>query len=101
MTFEEFNNLAYNRVPLLMAVELLMQNGRPFVEKTDRAEIVAAIKKNTKNFMADVMLDEIVKMAKELAPLRACTLLEYVKRSDLDFQKLGALDAFHCPVCGD
>lgn len=100
MTFEEFNNLTYNRVPLLMAVELLLQNGRPFVENTDRAEIIAAMKKDTKNFMADVMLDEIVKTAKELAPLRACKLMEYVKRSDLNFEVPGEQEAGICPICG-
>lgn len=89
------------RLTLLMAIDLLMQNGRTFVEETEHSEIVAALKNTTKNYMADVILDEIVNIAKELAPLRTCKLLEYVKRSDLDFKKPGAPDADHCPICGD
>ena len=65
MKFEEFNKLACdNRMALLMAIDLLMQNGRTFVQETATAEIISAMKVSTSNFIADVILDEIVSTAK-------------------------------------
>ncbi len=101
MKFEEFNKLACdNRMALLMAIDLLMQNGRTFVQETATAEIISAMKVSTSNFIADVILDEIVSTAKKLSPLKTCDVLDYVKRSELEFKKSGAQEAGICPICG-
>lgn len=101
MDFETFNKLAYdNRMVLLMAIDLLMQNGRVFVEETNTAVLIVTMKACVKNLIADSMLEEIVKTAHALAPLKTCKVLDYVKRSELEFKKPGAQEAGICPICG-
>lgn len=46
------------------------------------------------------MLEEIAKTVQELAQLRTCKLLAYVKRSSLDFRGPDAPRSGLCPICG-
>lgn len=102
MKFDEFNKLVHNnRMILLIAIDLLMQNGRRFVLDTETSELISAMKNTAKNLFAEYMLKETVDIAKELAPLRTCEVLDYVKRSDLQFKKPGAPESGICPICGD
>ena len=102
MTFEVFNKLACNnRMVLLMAIDLLMQNGRTFLQNTEITVLVTALKTDTKKLFAEYLLEEIVNTAKELAPLRTCQVLDYVKRSELDFKKPSDPESGICPICGD
>ncbi len=101
MNFETFNQLAHNnRMVLLMAIDLLMQDGRGFVQEAPTAALVSIMKASVKNLMAGSMLEEIVKTAQALAPLRTCEVLDYVKRSELEFKKPGAQESGICPICG-
>lgn len=89
MKFEKFDWLARgNRPALLLAMELLMQSGRGFVQNTEKAEIIGQLKNTAGKLIAETMLAEIADIAKELAELRTCKLLEYVKRSGLEFERL-------------
>lgn len=55
MTFEVFNKLACNnRMVLLMAIDLLMQNGRTFLQNTEITVLVTALKTDTKNFLRSI-----------------------------------------------
>lgn len=101
MKFEEFNQLAIgNRSTLLLAMELLMQNGREFIQDTEKAEIVAQLKSSAGKLIAENVLAEVTDIAKELALLRTCEVLEYVKRSGLEFELPNAQKPGICPVCG-
>lgn len=101
MKFEEFDRLARgNRSSLLMAVELLLENGRKFIQAIEKAEFAAAMKTDVGNFITDDVLAEIADITQKLARLRTCKLLEYVKRSGLEFEKPNAQKPGICPVCG-
>lgn len=101
MKFERFDWLARgNRAALLLAMELLMQSGRGFVQNTERAEIIRQLKNTAGPLIAENMLAEIADIAKELAELRTCKLLEYVKRSGLEFERPGSQEPGVCPICG-
>ena len=85
MKFDEFNKLVHkNRMILLIAIDLLMQNGRRFVQDTETSELISAMKNTAKNLFAEYMLKETVEIAKELAPLRTCDPESGI-----------------CPICGD
>lgn len=101
MKFETFDQLTRgDRAALLLAMEVLMQSGRGFVQNTEKAEIIAQLKSTAGNLIAENMLAEIADTAKELAELRTCELLEYVKRSGLEFERPDAPEPGVCPVCG-
>lgn len=60
MTFEVFNKLACNnRMVLLMAIDLLMQNGHTFLQNTEITVLVTALKTHTKKLFAEYLLEEI------------------------------------------
>lgn len=100
MRFDDFNKLVYsNRIVLLVAIDLLMENGRVFVKDTALADLVSALK-SCGNLFAESVLTEIAETAKALSQLRTCKLLEYVKRSNLDFKKPSAQESGVCPICG-
>lgn len=101
MKFETFDQLARgNRSTLLLAMEVLMQSGREFVQRTERAELVSALKESTGKLIAETMLAEVADVSKELSGLRTCKLLEYVKRSGLEFERPDAPEPGVCPICG-
>ncbi len=101
MKFEEFDMLARGSRPwLLLAMDLLMENGRKSIQSTDQTELASQLRSDAGNFIVGNMLAEIVDTAKKLAQLRTCKLLEYVKRSGLEFERPGAPEPGVCPVCG-
>ena len=101
MKFEKFDWMARgNRPALLLAMELLMQSGRGFVQNTEKAEIIGQLKNTAGKLIAETMLAEIADIAKELAELRTCKLLEYVKRSGLEFERPDSQEPGVCPICG-
>lgn len=101
MEFEKFDWLARgNRPVLLLAIELLMQSGRGFVQNMEKVEIIGQLKNTAGTLIAENMLAEIADIAKELAELRTCKLLEYVKRSGLEFERPGSQEPGVCPICG-
>jgi len=101
MKFDQFNQLAIgSRVVLLMAMELLMENGREFIQNTEKAKLVSGIKSAAGNLVAADVLVSVVDTAKELARLRTCELLGYVKCSALEFSQSGEQEPETCPVCG-
>lgn len=101
MKFDRFNQLAIgNRMVLLMAIDLLMQNGREFIQNTEKTELESGMKRTAGNLVAAAVLTEVVEIAKELAPLRTCEVLEYVKCSALEFPRPGQQEVEVCPVCG-
>ena len=101
MKFDQFNQLAIgNRMVLLMAIDLLMQNGREFVQNTEKAELVSGMKRVAGNLIAENVLTEVVDIAMELTQLRTCELLKYIKCSALAFTRPGQQEPGICPVCG-
>lgn len=101
MTFGDFNKLACgDRVALISAIDVLMQVGQNHVRETQFSEIASEIKKSGGNLFNGDMLEEIAKTVKELAQLRTCKLLAYVKRSNLDFRSPTAPRSGLCPICG-
>lgn len=101
MKFETFNQLARgNRSTLLLAMEVLMQSGREFILRMEKAELVSTLKENAGKLIAETMLAEVVEVSKELSRLRTCELLDYVKRSDLEFERPDAPEPGVCPICG-
>lgn len=101
MKFEEFDMFARESRPwLLLAMDLLLGNGRKFIQNTDQAELASQLKSDAGNLIVGNMLTEIVDIAKKLSQLRTCKLLEYVKRSGLEFERPGMPKPGVCPVCG-
>jgi len=101
MKFDRFNQLAIgNRMVLLMAIDLLMQNGREFIQNTEKEELISGMKRVAGNLVAANVLTEVVVIAKDLARLRTCELLEYVKCSALTFTRPDQQEPGICPVCG-
>lgn len=100
MKFDQFNQLAIgNRMVLLMATDLLIQNGREFIQNTEKAELVSGMKRVAGNLVAADVLTKVVDIAQELAQLRTCELLEYVKCSALTFTRPDQQEPEICPVC--
>lgn len=101
MTFGEFNKLACgDRVTLISAIDTLMQAGQTYIRGTEIAEIISELKKGGGNLFTEQMLERIAQIAKDLAQLRTCTLLAYVKRNRLDFRGPNAPRSGICPICG-
>lgn len=101
MKFEEFDMLARGSRPwLLLAMEMLMENGRKFIQNTNQAELASQLRSDAGNFIVGDTLAEIVDTAKKLAHLRTCKLLEYVKCSGLEFERPGSQEPGVCPICG-
>ena len=101
MKFGDFNKLACgDRVTLISALDILMQVGQNYVRDAELSEIVSEMKKGGGNLFGGNILEEIAKTVKELAQLRTCKLLAYVKRSSLDFRGPNAPRSGLCPICG-
>lgn len=101
MKFGDFNKLACgDRVTLISAIDILMQVGQNYVRETQLSEIVSEMKKGSGKLFSGDMLEEIAKIVQELAQLRTCKLLAYVKRSSLDFRGPDAPRSGLCPICG-
>lgn len=101
MTFETFGRIACsNKVAVIMAMDLLLQNGRSFVMNNREADLVAAMESCTGNLISEQTLQDIVSMAKSLAQLGTGLLLAYIKKSGLDVSMPGGQAEGICPVCG-
>ena len=101
MKFGDFNKLACgDRVTLVSAIDILMQVGQNYVREAQPSEVASEIKKSGGNLFSGDMLEKIAKTVQELAQLRTCKLLAYVKRSNLDFRGPNAPRSGLCPICG-
>lgn len=101
MTFETFDRIACgDKVAVIMAMDLLLQNGRSFVINNREADLVAAMKSCTGNLIFEQKLQDIVSTAKSLAQLNTGILMAYIKKSNLDVSMPGGQAEGICPVCG-
>lgn len=101
MTLEEFNRLATgNRVALVVALELLLQNGRRVIQQEDPMKLVASCKAPLGGFFAEDAFQEIVGVCRKLAALDTNVLVAYIRHSSLDLKALGVEETGVCPICG-
>ncbi len=101
MTLEDFNRLANgDRVTLVVALELLLQNGRNTIRREEPLKLVDACKGRIGGFFAEGALQEIVDVCQQLAALDTNILVDYIRRGSLDMKAPGAEEAGVCPVCG-
>lgn len=101
MTFEEFNRLADgDRVPLVLGLEILLQNGRRLIQGEDSLELVSAGSTSMKSFFAEAEIRKIAEVCRKLAALETNVLVDYIRRGNLEMKAPGAEEAGVCPVCG-
>lgn len=101
MTLEDFNRLANgDRVTLVVALELLLQNGRNTIRREEPLKLVDACKGRIGGFFAEGALQEIVDVCRQLAALDTNILVDYIRRGHLDMKAPGEEEAGVCPVCG-
>lgn len=101
MTLEDFNRLANgDRVTLVLALELLLQNGRNTIQREEPLKLVAACKERIGGFFVEGALQEIVDVCQQLAALDTNILVDYIRRGSLDMKAPDAEEAGVCPICG-
>lgn len=101
MDFEQFNRLAAgDPMTLLMALELLLQNGRRTIQAMEAPRLVDACMADMGGLFTAGKIQEIVDACKMLAGLEAGKLAGYIKRSSLDIKDPGADEEGICPMCG-
>ena len=101
MALEDFNRLANgDRVTLVLALELLLQNGRNTIQREEPLKLVAACKERIGGFFEEGALQEIVDVCRQLAALDTNILVDFIQRGSLDMKAPGAEEAGICPVCG-
>ncbi len=101
MTLEDFNRLANDdQVTLILALELLLQNGRNTIQREEPSKLAADCKERLGNFFAEEMLWEVASVCQQLAALDTNILVDYIRRGSLDMKPPGAEEAGICPICG-
>lgn len=101
MTLEEFNRFADgDRVPLVLGLEFLLQNGRSMVQGEDTLELAVAGSASMKSFFAEAEIHKIAEVCRKLAALETNVLVDYIRRGNLEMKAPGAEEAGVCPVCG-
>ncbi len=101
MTLEDFNRLANgDRMTLVVAMELLLQNGRSTIQREEPLKLVAACKECIGGFFEEGALQETVDISQQLAALDTNILVDYIRHGSLDMKAPGAEEAGICPICG-
>lgn len=101
MTLEDFNRLANgDRVTLVVALELLLQNGRGTIQEETPVTLTANCKEGLGGFFAEETLREIANVCQQLAALDTNILVNYIWRGGLDMKAPDAEEAGVCPICG-
>lgn len=101
MTLEQFNRLAIgDRVTLVVALELLLQNGRNTIQREEPLKLVSGCKERIGGFFAEGALREIVDVCQQLAALDTNVLVNYIRHGSLDLKAPDAEEAGVCPICG-
>lgn len=101
LTLEQFNRLAAgDRVTLVVALEILLQNGRNTIQREEPLKLVSACKERIGGFFMEEAIREIVDVSQQLAALDTNVLVDYIRRGSLDMKTPGAEEAGVCPVCG-
>lgn len=101
MTLEDFNRLANgDRVTLVVALELLLQNGRGTIQEETPVTLTANFKEGLGGFFAEETLREIANVCQQLAALDTNILVNYIWRGGLDMKAPDAEEAGVCPICG-
>lgn len=101
LTLEQFNRLADgDRVTLMVALELLLQNSRNTIQREGPLKLISACKERIGGFFVEEAIREIVDVCQQLAALDTNVLVDYIRRGGLDMKTPGAEEAGICPICG-
>ena len=100
MEFQEFKAIANGRsVFFLIALTLLLENGRHVVYESEDAELKSVLAKGLHNFFSDEALGEVVKLAKSLAGIAPSELVDYIQQCDPIVHHVEDTMPDVCPIC--